>query len=179
MAKRKLNPAKEFLKKIKNTVDAGKLETNKEEVWFTSWDCECLKKDCFKRKDGLWEKRDKINTHGKDGGQRRIFIWRIAPNYCCAGQPCYISYDRLKFYNKSETEKILVKTDKYEFVWKWYDFSYDYPNRTIWGLRMGKTYFEIRNRQTKEVYVRTRVKKHFIEAYTEIETGRFFENDGD
>lgn len=179
MAKRKTNHAKKFLGIVRSLLKAVEMETSLPDVWFYGSNRECLKKDCFRREDGLWEGKNKINTHSKDGGQRVVFLWRIAPNYCTYGQPCYSESDRTRLYNESETEKVLLVIDEYEFVWKWYCFSKSSPNRIIWGLKMGITYFEMRDKQTKEVLVRTNVKKHFVEAYDEIATGAFFENGND
>jgi hypothetical protein len=148
-----------FLKRVKELSDTANKISNEEGYWPFSYSHEAKEKDCFKRPDGLWQLNHKINCHMKDGGSTVIFIWRIAPNYCTAGQPCYSAEQRFNFLQQSETEKVLVKHEGYEFVWMWDELTG--PTKNIWGLSMGETYYVLR--KDNEILVKTNVKKYFRE----------------
>lgn len=172
------NPAKEFIKKVDELCKLERKLTDSNgsstpEFWPFGWEHESNPEDCFKREDGLWELKHKINTHSKNGGYRVVFIWRIHPNYCCGGQPCSTNKNQVEFYDKSETEKVLYETDTLEFVWKWYDVIR--PTDTCWGSRMGKTYFEVRDKETKIVLVSQDKKAPFLRAYDNFINKTFLE----
>lgn len=178
----KVNPAREFLRRVEALVKAeNRLTTTKwdekkkehhhrgpdgRNYWPFGINHECLEKDCFKRKDGLWEQRKMINTHMKDGGEVCAFIWRLHPNYCCDGQPCISNKNQEEFYEKSETEKILYETNDLEFVWRWIEVLT--PNRNRWGSTMGRTFFEIRRKEDKEPIVQSITKAGFIREYNSL-----------
>jgi len=161
------NPAKEFLKRVKRFKDFTQTLRERDPMTNIYWpfmnNYEANLEDCFKREDGLWEKKEKINTHCKNGGYRVVFIWRIHPNYCVHGKPCFTADHKAEFLEKSETEKILLEFKNFQFVWKWHDIVM--PTNNIWGMSMGKPYFELRNEG--EVLARTSVKKHFVEVCSE------------
>lgn len=161
----KTRPENLFLKRVKELSDiANKLvHENNDEYWPFFYSHEAKEKDCFKRPDGLWQLNNKINRH-INGGYTVIFIWRIAPNYCTAGQPCYSAEQKYNFLKQSETEKVLVKHGEYEFVWMWDKLTG--PTRDVWGLKIDQDYFVLR--KDGEVLVKTDVKKHFREAVKEV-----------
>ena len=143
-----MNLANKFLKRVKALQDAADLwkqekknPGTREKYWFVTSSMECAPEDCFKREDGLWEQKEKINTH-IDGGQIKIAIWRLHPNYCCAGRPVY-SHEAVKeFRAKSEMEKVLLVEDGYEFVWLWREVIM--PTKNVWGMSMGPRFFQLR-----------------------------------
>ena len=178
----KVNPAREFLRRVKALCDAEsaltdtKWDAEKREYhhigedgrnyWPFGYSHECLPEDCFKRDDGLWEQKKKINTHMDHGGSVCVFIWRTHPNYCCAGQPSRLNKNQQEFYEKSENEKVLLQTDDLEFVWKWVEVIP--PNRNVWGSRMGPTFFEVRDKNTKVVHIQSASKAALIRDYKEF-----------
>jgi hypothetical protein len=182
----KVNPAREFLRRVKALTDAereltkGGWDAEKRRYhqigpdgrnyWPFGISRECAPEDCFKREDGLWEQKEMINTHQKDGGSVCVFIWRTHPNYCCHGQPCLTNKRQKEFYEKSETEKVLLVTDELEFVWKWEEVIP--PNRNCWGSKMGPTFFEIRDKNTKEILVQSESKAALLRDYKELEFSR-------
>jgi len=180
MAKRKINPVNQFLKKVKALCDAEERLTDTQwdgekreyhhvvddrNYWPFGISHECLLEDCFKREDGLWEQKKKINTHMKHGGSVVVFIWRLHPNYCCAGQPCSQNKNQLEFWEKSENEKILHEADGFQFVWRWTEVIP--PNRNIWGSTMGKRFFEVRlmGNAIIQTYTKAELKREFTEKY--------------
>lgn len=174
------NPAREFLRRVKALEDAArditssKWDAKKREYhhrgedgrkyWPFGTSHECFPKDCFKREDGLWEQKKMINTHMPDGGSVCVFIWRLHPNYCGFGQPCITNKNQVEFYEKSETEKVLLKTGELEFVWMWDEVIP--PNRNIWGSSMGPTFFEIRMSGTP--ILREKTKVGLLRAYNAL-----------
>ena len=179
MAKRNL--ANKFFKEVKRLCDTER------ELTKGSWDAENRKythicpldgrnywpfgieheadlKDCFKRADGLWELNDKINTHCKDGGSVVVFIWRIKPNYNCYGQPSCTSDKIEDFLKNSETEKVLLEHDGFQFVWRWADVTK--PTECVWGMKMGKTFFELR--KDGKPYIQSYTKAQFIREYKQL-----------
>lgn len=182
----KINPAREFLRRVKALVDAenaltdSKWDAGKKEYhqrgedgrnyWPFGFSHECFPEDCFKREDGLWEQKKMINTHMKDGGSVCVFIWRLHPNYSCQGQPSSQNENQLEFHDKSETEKVLLETEELEFVWKWVEVIP--PNRNIWGSTMGPTFFEVRDKKTKVVLIQSASKAALLRDYKEYLSSR-------
>jgi hypothetical protein len=159
------NPTNQFFKKVKALEDAADLwkkarkdPSIREKYWFVTSDMECAPKDCFKRDDGLWEKKEKINTHCSHGGQIVIAIWRLWPNYCCFGRPSYPKVDT--FREESETEKILHTHAGYQFVWGWDEVIL--PTSICWGMRKGPCWFQLR--KDGEVIVQESSKAAFKRA---------------
>jgi hypothetical protein len=142
----KHNPITRFFNAIKKLEKAANIRHTdpeaREKYWFYTNSIDCKIDECFKREDGLWEQKDKINTHMPHGGQIKIGIWRIEPNYCCHGRPIYTPGKVQEYLDKSETEKVLYVHNGYEFVWKW-DY-FDMPTDICWGLRQGPRFFELR-----------------------------------
>jgi len=165
-----MRPENLFLKRIKELQGTAEqycgLSANTQDKYWPFYDSyEALEKDCFKREDGIWQLNYKINTHIK-GGSTVLFIWRIAPNYCCHGQPLYTEDKIQEFLKQSETEKVLLIHKDYEFVWTWNEFHR--PTRNIWGLKKGPDYLVLR--KNGEILVKTQVKKHFLETVHRILT---------
>ena len=156
----------QFFKEIKRLKDLTHEITQQAGVWPFGWSNECNPCDCFKRPDGLWEQYNKINTHMPHGGNIKIFLWRIDPNYCCAGRPIYTHDRQQQFLQNSETEKILVTQDNYEFVWKWNTIIL--PTTTCWGIKMGAPYYELRINGIIEI--QTPIKAEFIRQYKALKT---------
>ena len=175
----KVNPVREFLRRVKALCDAeneltsSKWDADKRKYhqrgpdgrnyWPFGISRECAPEDCFKREDGLWEQKKMINTHMKHGGEVCAFIWRLHPNYSCHGQPCITNKNQKEFYEKSETEKVLFETDTLSFVWLWSEVIP--PNRNKWGSSMGPTYFEVRDKKTGFVHIQTPYKAELIREY--------------
>lgn len=126
---------------------------------FQKWSHECDAGDCTKRADGLWETQPE--SYGKKL-RRFVFVWRIHPNYCCAGRPHYTYEEQKEFLEKSEKEKVLYTYDGFEFVWGWDTIRH--PTHFVWGMRMGQTFFMLR--KDGVTLVKTPVKKHFRDAIT-------------
>jgi hypothetical protein len=137
-------------------------------VW-TKRSHECDPEDVIQRADGLQETKPK--PYGRSGLRKFVFLWRYHPNYCCAGRPHYSWKDQSEFLEKSETEKVLLTYEGYEFVWGWDEISM--PTRIVWGMQTGQKMFYLR--KDGEVLVRTHVKKHFKEA-VDAELGASDEN---
>lgn len=156
-----------FFGEIERLKKCLKVETNKEDVWPFGYESECDPKDCYKRKDGLWKKLDRINTHSKNKldtyGYDVIFLWRVMPNYCTWGRPVCTS-DRIQaFLEQSETEKLIISYKGYEFLWKW--DTVILPTENVWGMKMGKTFFEFRQTGMKPIkeYTKTAFKQKIKE----------------
>lgn len=164
----KHNPISRFFNEIKKLEKASMIRhthpETREKYWFSTNSIDCKANECFKRDDGLWEQKGKINTHMPHGGQIKIGIWRIEPNYCCAGRPIYSSKQIREYLDKSETEKILHVYNGYEFVWSW-DY-FDMPTKDCWGLRQGERFFELR--KDGEILVRVKYKTVFRRLCNEI-----------
>jgi hypothetical protein len=131
----KLNYFSEVTSKLHKITENrnGKLESV---YWPFMFEHECKPENCFKREDGLWEGKELISNH------KVVFIWRIEPNYCVHGQPCFSEEQIAEIYKKSETEKLLYKENDLEFYWKWYKF--ELPNKNIWGLKPRGHSIEVR-----------------------------------
>jgi hypothetical protein len=144
--KKSINKFFREIDRLKRTLEEHTGFNRKEAVWPFGHSRECLPEACFKRPDGLWEAHDLLNPDQENDrggyGYKQIFLWRIKPNYCCQGQPVFSSDQEQAFLNESETEKILVTQDGYEIVWKWDTLIR--PNQNIWGMKMGKTFYELR-----------------------------------
>ena len=149
----KKNPAREFLRRVKALQDRASwmgghqgdrlvrpVMDGGREVWPFTHDHECHRNQCKKRKDGLWERT--ICKYQGAKNHKNVFLWRLFPNYCCAGRPVCTSDVQQKFLDKSETEKILLDENGVQWVWKW--STVRTPTRILWGMGMGQTYFEIR-----------------------------------
>jgi hypothetical protein len=138
-------PENEFLRRVQKLKDAADKLTREDpdhHVWWPfTWSIDSKIESCFLRPDGLWQSKEKINTHCNDGGTYKIGIWRIEPNYNFNGQPCYDSNRVYGFFKKSETRKVLLTHDGYDYVWRWAEFLP--PTETCWGLRQGPTFFEM------------------------------------
>lgn len=154
-----------FLKEVKRLEDTLEALTGIQRtgaVWPFGRSRECFLKDCYKRADGLWQQHHKINTHApndKGGyGYDVIFLWRIKPNYCCAGRPVCTSDKQQAFLDESETEKILYSIGEYDFVWRWDTIRK--PTENVWGMDMGKTFFELR--KDGDTIVKSYTKAEFI-----------------
>lgn len=153
-----------FFKEIKRLKDLERKITRQKGVWPFGWSHECIPEDCFKRPDGLWEQREKTNAHLHHGGETVVFIWRVEPNYCIHGQPV-VTHDRvLQYLVNSETEKLIVAEDGYEFFWKWDEVKR--PTSTCWGMGMGKPYYEMR--KDGNVLIQTQIKAEFLRQYINI-----------
>jgi len=170
-------PENEFLRrvqKLKDTLEniVGFGRPNREDYWPFGFEHESKIEDCFKRDDGLWQLKKNINQHDYGCGHCRgnivIFIWRIEPNYCCAGQPCFSAQEVHDKFVKSETRKILLSHDGYDYVWRWAEFLY--PTSNHWGLRQGPTFFEMCKdgkclvRAEKKTEFKRKVRNFFKEA---------------
>jgi hypothetical protein len=150
------------VKRLKEVLEEHTGFNRKEAVWPFGHSTECLPKDCFKRPDGLWEAKKLLHPNQENDrgghGYKRIFLWRVKPNYCTAGQPCFSADQEQAFLNESETEKILVAENDYEIVWKWNTFIR--PNRNIWGMKMGEPFYELR--KDGKVLVQDKTKAGFL-----------------
>ena len=179
----KKNPVRQFLKRVKELCDVADSVTDNHwdadkktyshinpddgvNYWPFGFKNECLEKDCFKRNDGLWQQKQKINTHMRDGGSTIVFIWRIAPNYCIDGQPCYSGEKQQRLYMDSETEKVLYETENYEFVWTW--LKWGAPTRSTWGLSATDFYFQVRDKKTHVVNLQEKTKAAFLRRYNAL-----------
>ena len=164
-------PENEFLRRVQSLKDHLELyvgfdNPDRHNYWPFGFEHESRIEDCFKREDGLWQAKDNINKHTNDGkGTIVLFIWRIEPNYCTAGQPCYTLDKQAELFNKSETEKVLYIKDGYEYAWRWDKFLP--PTQNCWGLRQGPTFFELRKgsevlvREEKQAAFKRKVREHF------------------
>jgi len=131
------SPVNEFLSKVEALKKAAD-SLDRDKYWPFSFEHDEAEANCFKREDGLWESKEKHYS-----GVTYAFIWRTAPKfYCCAGQPCYTADDEARYMKESETEKVLLVRDGFEYVWRWNTFHR--PTKNIWGLRQGPTFFELR-----------------------------------
>lgn len=153
-----------FFREVKRLIDLEHTETRQKGVWPFGWSHESTPETCFKRPDGLWEGHKKLNTHLAHGGERVVFLWRVEPNYCTAGRPVYTADRFRQFLENSETEKILIAQDGYEFVWKW--ATVVPPTKICWGMKMGKCFFELR--KDGNVLIQTPVKAEFLRKYKEV-----------
>ena len=137
------SPVNKFFREIKRLEKTRDKYSNTDEgYWPFNNDSEVAPEDCFKREDGLWQKKEKINTHCSDGGSTIVFLWRVEPNYSCRGRPV-MSHERVKqFLKNSETEKVLLSYKGYDFVWMW-DTVY-LPTETRWGICKGSCFYELR-----------------------------------
>ncbi len=171
----RVNPAREFLRRIKSLCDNvsdltgyhwdEEKQTSTEKhpdgnyYWPFGFSHDSLPKDCFKREDGLWEQNNKINTHSKCGGYVLVFLWRIHPSH--RGIATWS-----EVYEKSEREKVLYETEDLEFVWRWEKVIL--PTECVWSCTMGPTFFEVRDKKTKQPLIQHHQKAPFIRAYNEM-----------
>jgi hypothetical protein len=139
------------------------------DIWPFGGSCKCLEKDCYKRKDGLWQKYQRLSTHAKNDkggyGYDVVFLWRIKPNGNCYGRPYFTIEQYEAFLNESETEKILISEDGYEFVWKWENIKP--PTEIVWGMDMGPTFFQLR--KNGEVLINSLTKADFLRQVEKLE----------
>jgi hypothetical protein len=134
--------------------------SSKDGVWPFGNSCECKADECFLRDDGLWETKQLLNTGMHK--YRRIFIWRILPNY---GSTRYSAERQAEFLQCSETEKVLLTHDEYEFVWLW-DTIHG-PNEWVWGMDIGPRHYVLR-KCGKEV-LRADSKAAFLRSIDKLE----------
>jgi hypothetical protein len=162
-----LKHANKFFKIVK-AMDSAMMQSSNDEISFYST-YDCNPDECFKRDDGLWQLNRRVNCHnygcGHSRGHLAAFLWRIAPKfYNTSGQPCY-SFDQEKeFMEKSETEKVLVSHNGFEYIWRWNTFNR--PNRNIWGLTKGPSFFELR--KDHAFYARSAVKADFLRQVSSL-----------
>jgi hypothetical protein len=132
------NPINKFFKEIKRL--KTELHTLSREpdgimslrgVWGSIYDDHNHGKGCKTRylKRGIW----KSTYHRGQGQQINYSIFKVYPNYCCAGRPHYSQEQLNEFYEKSETEKILVTENGYELVWMW--DQWEAPTYCYWGYK--------------------------------------------
>lgn len=155
-----MNPVNLFFKRIKAMEKAASGFSTEDEDGVTVWkrfSHECLPEDCLLREDGLWETNPE--QLGRNNPRKFVFIFRSHPNYCCAGQPVYSPSERAEFLEKSETEKLILSHEGFEFVWGWDEVIM--PTRIVWGMSPGHRMFYLR--KDGEVLIKTSVKKHFKE----------------
>jgi hypothetical protein len=112
--------------------------------WFDSpsTNYECKAEDCYLNADGMWVTKTNTSTDGRGNyiNQNR-FLWRIEPNYCCAGKP-FFSAERINYlYKKSETKKTLITSGKSAICLEWFEFKH--PTDTCWGLSQGPVYVTV------------------------------------
>jgi len=164
---KKVNPSRQFIKKVEHLINTVHelTQSDTQEYWPFGYSHEALETECFKREDGLWELKDKINPH-INGGQKVVFIWRKHPEPCYGGRPVYSSEKEKEIYEKSETEKVLFETDKLEFVWTWHYFRH--PTEYVWSYIMGPAFFEVRIKETKQIVIRETKKGPFIRCYNDL-----------
>jgi hypothetical protein len=153
-----------FFKEILRLKNLVNVTTGQEGVWPFGYAYECNPSYCFKRPDGLWQKNEKINTHLPHGGSTVIFLWRLEPNYCCAGRPVYTADRVHQFLTNSETEKVILTIGDYTFSWKW--DTVKMPTATCWGMKMGYPYYELR--KGTSVLIQTEVKADFVRKYLKL-----------
>lgn len=99
--------------------------------------------DCHIDTDGYWKSNDMDGHDGKSHGYTHYekFFWRIEPNYCTAGRPCYDQSRIDQIYKMSETKKVLIGMNKSQVCLEWDGF--DSPTETCWGLRMKPVHITI------------------------------------
>jgi hypothetical protein len=145
-----MNAVNEFFRKVKRLKAALEKQTGfnrPRDNWPFGWSAECNPEDCFKRPDGLWQQKKRINTHmteegASEPGHVKIFLWRVKPNYCTAGRPCFDANKKAAFLQESETTKVILTRDGYEWVWRWE--TVQLPTENVWGMKMGEAFFEVR-----------------------------------
>ena len=81
-----------------------------------------------------------------------------------SGQPVCSNHNSVTFFKNSETEKVILTQDDYEYVWKWSDVTM--PTDICWGMKMGQTFFELR-KDGKSI-IQTSVKADFIRQYNKL-----------
>jgi len=176
----KRNPAREFIRRYEALIQAedtltssrwlgkGKGYTHQQEdgeyYWPFGYEWECDPDDCFKREDGLWQKKERINKHTQPGGYIVAFLWRTHPNYSAYGKPSCTNKSQESFYEKSETSKTLFSTEDFDFVWAWYEPRR--PTDICWASSVGQTYFEVRDKKTQTVLVRASTRTAFIREFS-------------
>jgi len=92
--------------------------------------------NCHLDSDGYWITNNLDGHDGKSHGctHHTKFFWRIEPNYCGYGRPCYSQKQIDEFYKNSETKKLILGMEKSQICLEWDGF--DSPTSTCWGLRM-------------------------------------------
>lgn len=92
--------------------------------------------NCYLDSDGFWIEKIQSGHDGKshDATHYKKFWWRIAPNYCVHGRPCYSDDKIKKIFLNSETRKDIFKLNNFCISLEW--FGFDLPTECIWGLRM-------------------------------------------
>lgn len=126
--------AEDLIKIIETMLIKGSMSMHIPDKFKSSWfewvhrEYEAKVSDCTLDVDGLW-----ILNKPNHNGQRVKFFWRIEPNYCTAGRPCYSTDQVVNFFMNSEHRKSVLKLDKTEVCLEW--FGFDSPTETCWGLR--------------------------------------------
>jgi hypothetical protein len=123
----------ELIKIIEAMQTKGSMNSHMPESFKSNWfewvhnSYEAKESECTLDVDGLW-----ILNKPNHNNQRVKFFWRIEPNYCTAGQPCYSTDRIVEIFKNSEHKKSVLKLSKSEVCLEW--FGFDGPTNTCWGL---------------------------------------------
>ena len=104
---------------------------------------ECKAEDCHRGPDGRWitNKKTAYDGRSRDPAAYNRFFWRIEPNYCIHGKPCFDAGQIAAIFEKSETKKVIHETGRHSICLEW--FKFDLPTETCWGLRQGPVYVSV------------------------------------